>query len=157
MNIMTRIKLYLVCFLCSLSRYKLKFSPDKVDTMIVQAICKYACTNSRITIVYQEFTTYSHKSSAWQHSRLLICCNFLSQVTLGLTNYIIKIMLLNHYHHCNFVWFRKEFLHFKIIYFLRVELSQKTKKMLTKYLNNEHKKWQTFYFIILRQWTIIKF
>ena len=24
----------------SLSRYKLKFSPDKVDTMIVQAICK---------------------------------------------------------------------------------------------------------------------
>ena len=23
----------------SLSRYKLKFSPDKVDTMIVQAIC----------------------------------------------------------------------------------------------------------------------
>ena len=25
----------------SLSRYKLKFSPDKVDTMIVQAICEY--------------------------------------------------------------------------------------------------------------------
>lgn len=25
----------------SLSRYKLKFSPDKVDTMIVQAICKF--------------------------------------------------------------------------------------------------------------------
>lgn len=25
----------------SLSRYKLKFSPDKVDTMIVQAICNY--------------------------------------------------------------------------------------------------------------------
>jgi len=25
----------------SLSRYKLKFSPDKVDTMIVQAICMY--------------------------------------------------------------------------------------------------------------------
>ncbi len=24
----------------SLSRYKLKFSPDKVDTMIVQAICR---------------------------------------------------------------------------------------------------------------------
>ena len=24
----------------SLSRYRLKFSPDKVDTMIVQAICK---------------------------------------------------------------------------------------------------------------------
>lgn len=24
-----------------MSRYKLKFSPDKVDTMIVQAICKY--------------------------------------------------------------------------------------------------------------------
>ena len=24
----------------SLGRYKLKFSPDKVDTMIVQAICK---------------------------------------------------------------------------------------------------------------------
>ena len=32
-------KLTLFCF--SLSRYKLKFSPDKVDTMIVQAICKY--------------------------------------------------------------------------------------------------------------------
>lgn len=32
-------KLYL-CLL-SLSRYKLKFSPDKVDTMIIQAICKY--------------------------------------------------------------------------------------------------------------------
>lgn len=28
------------CLFCSLSRYKLKFSPDKVDTMIVQAICK---------------------------------------------------------------------------------------------------------------------
>ena len=27
-------------FFFSLSRYKLKFSPDKVDTMIVQAICK---------------------------------------------------------------------------------------------------------------------
>lgn len=26
----------------SLSRYKLKFSPDKVDTMIVQAICMSA-------------------------------------------------------------------------------------------------------------------
>ena len=25
----------------SLSRYKLKFSPDKIDTMIVQAICKF--------------------------------------------------------------------------------------------------------------------
>ena len=25
----------------SLSRYKLKFSPDKVDTMIVQAICMF--------------------------------------------------------------------------------------------------------------------
>lgn len=49
------------CFGCSdyfshlpsLSRYKLKFSPDKVDTMIVQAICKFStaplpllsCTN----------------------------------------------------------------------------------------------------------------
>jgi len=32
-------KLYF--FLLSLSRYKLKFSPDKVDTMIIQAICKY--------------------------------------------------------------------------------------------------------------------
>lgn len=32
-------KLYF-CLL-SLSRYKLKFSPDKVDTMIIQAICKY--------------------------------------------------------------------------------------------------------------------
>lgn len=31
-----------LCFcLLSLSRYKLKFSPDKVDTMIIQAICKY--------------------------------------------------------------------------------------------------------------------
>lgn len=28
----------------SLSRYKLKFSPDKVDTMIVQAICKSFCS-----------------------------------------------------------------------------------------------------------------
>lgn len=27
-------------FLFSLSRYKLKFSPDKVDTMVIQAICK---------------------------------------------------------------------------------------------------------------------
>ena len=27
-----------LCFVFSLSRYKLKFSPDKVDTMIVQAI-----------------------------------------------------------------------------------------------------------------------
>lgn len=29
-----------MCSLHSLSRYKLKFSPDKVDTMIVQAICE---------------------------------------------------------------------------------------------------------------------
>jgi len=28
----------------SFSRYKLKFSPDKVDTMIVQAICMYFFT-----------------------------------------------------------------------------------------------------------------
>ena len=28
-------------FVSSLSRYKLKFSPDKVDTMIVQAICTF--------------------------------------------------------------------------------------------------------------------
>ena len=33
-------KSFLVLFLLSLSRYKLKFSPDKVDTMVVQAICK---------------------------------------------------------------------------------------------------------------------
>ena len=31
---------YSPSFLFSLSRYKLKFSPDKVDTMIIQAICK---------------------------------------------------------------------------------------------------------------------
>lgn len=30
----------------SLSRYKLKFSPDKVDTMIVQAICKFSSSDS---------------------------------------------------------------------------------------------------------------
>lgn len=30
----------------SLSRYKLKFSPDKVDTMIVQAICESPATSS---------------------------------------------------------------------------------------------------------------
>jgi nucleolar protein 58 len=29
----------------SLSRYKLKFSPDKVDTMIVQAICMFLLFN----------------------------------------------------------------------------------------------------------------
>lgn len=38
---------FFVCFfflsLPSLSRYKLKFSPDKVDTMIVQAICECVC------------------------------------------------------------------------------------------------------------------
>ena len=32
--------MYSLSFLFSLSRYKLKFSPDKVDTMIIQAICK---------------------------------------------------------------------------------------------------------------------
>jgi nucleolar protein 58 len=26
----------------SISRYKLKFSPDKVDTMIIQAVCEFA-------------------------------------------------------------------------------------------------------------------
>ena len=30
--------IYVICLCFSLSRYKLKFSPDKVDTMIVQAI-----------------------------------------------------------------------------------------------------------------------
>jgi RNA processing factor Prp31 len=30
---------YVTCYVCSLSRYKLKFSPDKIDTMIVQAVC----------------------------------------------------------------------------------------------------------------------
>lgn len=29
----------LITYIFSLSRYKLKFSPDKVDTMIIQAIC----------------------------------------------------------------------------------------------------------------------
>lgn len=36
---MCYIRLIVNCFLSSLARYKLKFSPDKVDTMIVQAIC----------------------------------------------------------------------------------------------------------------------
>lgn len=35
-------KMLFICLpLPSLSRYRLKFSADKVDTMIVQAICKY--------------------------------------------------------------------------------------------------------------------
>jgi RNA processing factor Prp31 len=29
----------MACCVSSLSRYKLKFSPDKIDTMIVQAVC----------------------------------------------------------------------------------------------------------------------
>ena len=29
-----------LCLSASLSRYKLKFNPDKVDTMVVQAICE---------------------------------------------------------------------------------------------------------------------
>lgn len=33
--------LFISLHLPSLSRYRLKFSADKVDTMIVQAICKY--------------------------------------------------------------------------------------------------------------------
>ena len=34
-------KMFTQTFCFSLSRYKLKFSPDKVDTMIVQAICEF--------------------------------------------------------------------------------------------------------------------
>ena len=40
----------------SLSRYKLKFSPDKVDTMIIQAICKLFFAvkeNNRISVGYR--------------------------------------------------------------------------------------------------------
>lgn len=43
---------------CSLSRYKLKFSPDKVDTMIVQAI-------SLLDDVDKELNNYVMRSREW--------------------------------------------------------------------------------------------
>lgn len=44
----------------SLSRYKLKFSPDKVDTMIVQAICK--CFFFESTLLIFEIPWFLHSS-----------------------------------------------------------------------------------------------
>ena len=43
---------------CSLSRYKLKFSPDKVDTMIVQAI-------SLLDDVDKELNNYVMRAREW--------------------------------------------------------------------------------------------
>ena len=38
--------------LCSLSRYKLKFSPDKVDTMVIQAISESLNISSSVLFLY---------------------------------------------------------------------------------------------------------
>lgn len=43
---------------CSLSRYKLKFSPDKVDTMIVQAI-------SLLDDLDKELNNYIMRAREW--------------------------------------------------------------------------------------------
>ncbi|KAL0445742.1 UNVERIFIED_CONTAM: putative nucleolar protein 5-2, partial [Sesamum latifolium] len=43
---------------CSLSRYKLKFSPDKVDTMIIQAICL-------LDDLDKELNTYAMRVREW--------------------------------------------------------------------------------------------
>ena len=49
---------FVVFFLLpSLSRYRLKFSADKVDTMIVQAICKYS-THEIFSVCSSWFFSY---------------------------------------------------------------------------------------------------
>jgi hypothetical protein len=45
----------------SLSRYKLKFSPDKVDTMIVQSICTL-CVCSHLAVAATASTATSRES-----------------------------------------------------------------------------------------------
>lgn len=50
--------------LLSLSRYKLKFSPDKVDTMIIQAICEYIWSLSYERVwfrIVDSFTLFTEK------------------------------------------------------------------------------------------------
>jgi hypothetical protein len=51
----------------SLSRYKLKFSPDKVDTMIVQAICKASLllTFAKPEISYLSFLLFKPCWTIW--------------------------------------------------------------------------------------------
>lgn len=51
-------KLTVCAACCSLSRYKLKFSPDKVDTMIVQAI-------SLLDDVDKELNNYVMRAREW--------------------------------------------------------------------------------------------
>ena len=48
----------ITCFVLSLSRYKLKFSPDKVDTMIVQAI-------SLLDDLDKELNNYVMRAREW--------------------------------------------------------------------------------------------
>lgn len=50
--------LFLIFILHSLSRYKLKFSPDKVDTMIVQAI-------SLLDDLDKELNNYAMRCREW--------------------------------------------------------------------------------------------
>lgn len=52
----------------SLSRYKLKFSPDKVDTMIVQAICMFDAFLSFIFVpscILSGFLRYPYDVLCW--------------------------------------------------------------------------------------------
>lgn len=46
--------LFISLHLPSLSRYRLKFSADKVDTMIVQAICKYMAESDLFSSVFSQ-------------------------------------------------------------------------------------------------------
>ena len=54
----------------SLSRYKLKFSPDKVDTMIVQAIGKQVYIPQSLFTLHSSLLT-PHSSLLTPHSSLL--------------------------------------------------------------------------------------
>lgn len=57
----------------SLSRYKLKFSPDKVDTMIVQAICKLCLTEIIVVPNPSILCFFAKKTwSKFMHSSLIL-------------------------------------------------------------------------------------
>ena len=58
----------------SLSRYKLKFSPDKIDTMIVQAV-------SLLDDLDKELNNYIMRTREWCVSITLIFC-FVQQASL---------------------------------------------------------------------------
>ena len=77
--------------LFSLARYKLKFSPDKVDTMVIQAV-------NLLEDLDKELNNYVMRAKEWYGWHF----PELAKILTDNTSYILTIMKMGQYHHLSF-------------------------------------------------------